>query len=148
MGKYYKGKYKVKNVDKYAGNVEDVVYRSSWERAAFKWLDTNPDVVEWAAEEVVIPYVCATDRKPHRYFIDLYFKTSKGKKYLVEIKPDSQTKPPKVPTRKTKRYLSEQLTYAKNMSKWTAAQEFAKDNGVEFVIWTENTLKALGMKIL
>lgn len=148
MSRYYKGKYKIKNPKKYKGDVENAVYRSSWERAVMKWLDLNSQITEWAAEEIVIPYICATDNKRHRYFVDIYFKTKDDKKYLVEIKPEKQTKPPKKPKRKTKNYISEQLTYAKNMSKWKAAKEFALYNDAKFVIWTENTIKSMGIKIL
>lgn len=71
-----------------------------------------------------------------------------GKTFLVEIKPKAQTKPPKKPTRRSRRYIRETMTYAKNQSKWKAANEFAKDNGVSFQVWTEETLKNLGIKIL
>lgn len=144
----YRGKYTIKNKAKYVGDPDKVVYRSMWERQVFRWLEANPDVVEWNSEEIVIPYTCATDNKRHRYFIDIYFKLTNGKRYLVEIKPDKETKPPKTPKKRTKRYITESLTYVKNQSKWKAASEFAADNGVEFQVWTENTLKALGIKVL
>jgi len=144
----YKGKFRPKNKDKYVGDVDAVTYRSLWERNTFRWLDDNDDVVGWNSEEVVIPYICATDGKRHKYHIDLWIKMKDGKTYLVEIKPKSQTKPPKKPTRRTRRYIKETMTYAKNQSKWKAANEFAKDNGVSFQVWTEETLKGLGIKIL
>jgi hypothetical protein len=40
------------------------------------------------------------------------------------------------------------LTYIKNQSKWQAAEQFAAARGWKFVIWTEDTLKAMGIKIL
>ena len=146
--KTYKGTYKLKKPEKYLGDPTKVVYRSSWERTAFRWMEANPDIKGWVAEEVVVPYTCGTDGKRHRYFIDLYYETVTGQRYLIEIKPDSQTKPPKTSKIKTKRYLSESLTYIKNQSKWRAAVEFAADNNCKFEIWTENTLRAKGMKIL
>lgn len=129
------------------GDPAKVTYRSLWERNAFRWLEDNPNVKAWCSEEVVIPYVCETDKKVHRYFVDLYFITADNKKFLIEIKPDRETKPPKG-TRKSKRYLSEALTFVKNQSKWKAAQEFATDNGATFQVWTENTLEQLGIKTL
>ncbi len=144
----YRGKYKVKRRTKYLGDVDNVVYRSLWERNVFRWLDSNADIIEWNSEEVVIPYVCGTDRKVHRYFIDVYFKTRTGQKYLIEIKPKKETMPPKKPARRTRRYIAEGLTYIKNQSKWQAAKDFAKDNGAKFEIWTEDTLKSMGIKIL
>ena len=144
----YKGKYTVKDRKKYVGDPDKVVYRSLWERQAFKWVENQPNIIEWGSEEVVIPYVCETDRKVHRYFIDLYFKTDDGKKYLIEIKPAKETKPPKVPARQSRRYLSEALTYVKNQSKWKAATKFAQENGATFQVWTEDTLKSLGIKLI
>ena len=144
----YKGKYKIKDRKKYVGDPDKVVYRSLWERQTFRWVESQPHIVEWCSEEVVVPYVCETDRKVHRYFIDLYFKTADGKKYLIEIKTAKETKPPKKQHRKTRRYLSEALTYVKNQSKWKAATKFALDNGCTFEIWTEDTLKSLGIKII
>ena len=40
------------------------------------------------------------------------------------------------------------MTYSTNISKWTYAEEYAKDRGWEFQIWTEDTLKDLGIKLL
>ena len=36
--KFYRGKYKVKNPEKYRGDLSNVVHRSMWERQAFKYL--------------------------------------------------------------------------------------------------------------
>ena len=144
----YRGKFTPKNKDKYVGDYTNITYRSLWERNTFRWIDANNDIVKWNSEEVVIPYRCATDNKMHRYFIDIWFKTKDGKTFIIEIKPKSQTTPPKSPARRTRKYISEAMTYAKNQSKWMAATEFAKDNGITFQIWTEDTLKGLGIKIL
>ena len=132
----YSGRYSVKNPSKYEGDPTKVIYRSLWERHAFKWCDDNPNIVKWSSEEVVIPYLYEVDRKYHRYFMDLKITTKQGKTFLVEIKPDGQTRPPKG-SRRTQRYLNESLTYIKNVNKWETAEEYAKDRGWEFVIWTE-----------
>lgn len=147
MGQFYKGKYTLKNRDKYIGDANNIVYRSSWERAALKWCDTNPNIIQFNSEEFVIPYVCKTDNKVHRYFLDLWFKTRMGKTYIVEIKPKTQLSPSRA-RKNSPRYITESLTYIKNQSKWHAASEFAKDNGIIFQIWTEETLKELGIKII
>ena len=125
----YKGKYKIKHPEKYAGNPNKVVYRSLWERQAFKWCEGNSRVRAWNSEEVVIPYKCKTDNRIHRYFIDLFIEMDDGKCILVEIKPKKQTVAPKKPSRKTKKYLNEVTTYIKNTSKWTAANDFAQHKG-------------------
>lgn len=141
----YSGRYKVKNIKKYSGDPDKVVYRSSWEKACFQWCDTNPNVVKWSSEEVVVPYKWDIDKKMHRYFVDLKITFKDNKTLLVEIKPDKETAPPKRPD-KSKRYIGEAMTYVKNMNKWEAANNYAKDRGWEFQIWTEETLYS--MKIL
>jgi hypothetical protein len=146
--KTYKGKYKLKHPAKYAGDTTKVVYRSHWERQAFRWCEANDAIVSWSSEEVVVPYRCGTDNKIHRYFIDLKLKFTSGKIILVEIKPKSQTVPPKKKKRNTKHYLTEVMTYVKNESKWKAATRYAQDRGYHFEIWTEDTLKSLGIKLL
>jgi hypothetical protein len=40
------------------------------------------------------------------------------------------------------------MTYAKNISKWEAATAYANRNGMKFEVWTEKTLKGLGIKLL
>ena len=143
--KTYKGRYKVKNTKKYKGDYENVIFRSLWERNCFRWCDENPKVQSWSSEEVVVPYFYEVDKRYHRYFLDLKITFKEGKTILVEIKPDSQTKPPKKGSRRTKTFINEAATYVRNMNKWDAANEFAKDNGYEFQIWTEKTLESMGI---
>jgi hypothetical protein len=111
-------------------------------------VDENPDVVSYSSEEVIIPYRCATDNRYHRYFMDLKIKFKNGATYLIEIKPKKQTQQPKRRTRVTKGYINEVMTYAKNQSKWKAADEYCKDRGWLFEIWTEETIKKMGIKLL
>ncbi len=143
----YKGFYRVKNPAKYEGDFKNVIYRSHWEMQVFRWCDTNDQVLKWSSEEIVVPYWYPLDKKYHRYFVDVKFTTKDGT-FLVEIKPKSQTMPPKKPSRQTQKYLEEARTYVKNQCKWKAADEYAKDKGWQFVIWTEDTIKSLGIRIL
>ena len=144
----YSGRYKPKNIRKYEGNPSNIKYRSLWERNVMRWLDNNPSVIGWNSEEIIIRYRCKTDGKMHRYFTDLFIRMKDGKKYLIEIKPKNQTTPPKQGTRKTKKYLNEVMTYAKNISKWEAAKVYSERNGLIFQIWTEETIRGLGIKLL
>ena len=144
----YSGRYTVKNKKKYEGDYSRVFFRSLWERQVFRWIDENPDIKSWSSEEVVIPYRCKTDNRVHRYFMDVKMTTADGQTHLIEIKPKSQTKKPDKTRRKTKKFLKEAMTYIKNESKWKAADEYAKDRGWKFHIWTEDTLKKLGIKLL
>ena len=66
--------------------------------------------------------------------------TGKIKTYVIEVKPFKQTKPPKKRKNVTQSYLYECKTYATNQAKWTAANEWSKDHGVEFKIITEREL--------
>jgi hypothetical protein len=144
----YSGKYKIKKPEKYAGNANTVVYRSLWEKQAFKWCENNPKVKLWNSEEIVVPYKSTVDKKLHRYFVDLLIQLDNKETYLIEIKPKNQTIPPKKRSRKTKKYINEIVTYAKNQDKWEAATQFAEHKGWKFQVWTEETLKNLGIKIL
>ena len=119
----YKGKYRVTNTSKYKGDFNNVIYRSNWEKQCFLWCDRNTNIKEWSSEEVVIPYYYDVDKKYHRYFMDLKFTTKEGKVYLIEIKPEKETKIPKNPN-KSKRYINEALTYVKNQNKWKDAEEY------------------------
>ena len=143
----YSGRYTVKNPSKYDGDPTKVVFRSLWERQVFKWMDDNPNVIKWQSEETVIPYRCKTDNRIHRYFMDIKMVT-KDKTFLIEIKPKCQTKAPKEPSRKTKRYITEVMAYVKNTSKWETAESYCADRGWEFAIWTEETLRDMGIKLL
>jgi hypothetical protein len=144
MAKFHQGKYKPKKPEKYTGDPTDIIYRSSWELKFMNWCDRTNSVIRWSSESTVIPYRCGTDNKIHRYFVDfkIEVKTIDGstKTYLVEVKPLTQTMPPVYPGKKTRRYITEALTFVKNQSKWEAAINYCKDRKWEFKIITEKEL--------
>lgn len=142
--KTYQGIYKVKNKEKYKGDPDKVVYRSGWEKYCMLYFDKSPEVVSWSSEEIVIPYLYDADHRHHRYFPDFVVTWNTGKTSLVEVKPNKETKPP-TGTRKTKKLITEALTYVKNMNKWEAATEYCKDKGWRFEIWTEIELRLMGI---
>ena len=135
----YSGRYNVLNPKKYKGDHTNVIYRSLWERDVFKWCDMNPKVKGWSSEEIVIPYYYEADKKYHRYFPDLKI-IFKEKTILVEIKPAKETTPP-TGERRTKRYITEVATYAKNQAKWKAAREYCRDRLWRFKLITEKELR-------
>ena len=142
----HKGRYKPTNPHKYAGDVENVVYRSMWERHVMKWCDINPEVEQWMSEELVIPYICETDKKLHRYFTDFVIKYKSGRIVIVEVKPHKETLRPERKQGKTRQtLLNEGLTFIKNQSKWKAAKEYADSRGHHFEVWTEKELTAMGI---
>lgn len=145
--KYNRGRFFPRFPGKYIGNINNIEYRSSWEFHFMRWLDKNDYVKHWASEEVVIQYICKTDGKPHRYFIDFYIEFNDGKKYIIEMKPHIQTLPPIKKKQKQKTYLNEVFAYAKNVSKWEQARIYANDKGYIFQIWTEHTLAKLGILV-
>jgi hypothetical protein len=135
MAKYIQGVYSPINESKYKGNSEHIIYRSSWERIAFKWVDTSDDVLQWSSEEIIVPYISPLDNKMHRYYPDMWIRTKK-EAFLVEIKPEKETKCP----RKGKHFEKQLRTYVVNQAKWKAAHEYAKNKGWSFKIITEKTL--------
>jgi hypothetical protein len=141
---YKQGFFKPQNPKKYMGDPTNIVYRSGWEKRVMDWADTNPNVVKWCSEEVVIPYRSPVDGRYHRYFVDFYVEAvgsdGQTKRLLLEVKPKAQTQPPKEAKRKTKRYITEVVTYGVNQAKWKAAEEFCKDKGWEFMLITEEQL--------
>ena len=70
MRNTYKGKFTPKNPHKYRGDVNNIVFRSSWEYKLMKFLDDYDDVLEYGSEEIIIPYISPLDGKMHRYFVD------------------------------------------------------------------------------
>ena len=136
----YKGKFKPSNPKKYVGNTANIIYRSSWEKKFMLYCDTNPDILQWASEEMAIPYYNPIDKKVHKYYPDFIVKTA-SKTVMVEIKPKKYLSKPKYNQRKTKRYYTESYNYIKNTAKWKAAKEYCEDNNIEFKIFTEKELK-------
>ena len=141
----YKTKYNPKNKSKYIGNHENIICRSLWERRVCKYLDENVNILRWGSEEIKIPYYSPVDKKMHRYYMDFKVTWRDGSVTLVEVKPNKETTPPKKVNTRNKKYLTEALTYVKNMNKWEAANEYAKDRGWRFEIWTEVELREKGI---
>ena len=142
--KTYKGKYTPHNPRKYIGNPSNIIYRSSWERKFMVYCDTNEKILEWGSEEIIIPYLSPWDGKMHRYFPDFYIKAKQSngtlKKFIIEVKPKKQTRPPKPVTRKTKRFINEVKTWSINEAKWKYATKWCESNDMEFKILTEDHL--------
>jgi len=140
----YKGKYYPSFPRKYKGDPTNIIYRSLWERKFMVYCDKNQNILEWASEEIAIPYRSPIDNRVHRYFPDFYMKVKetngKIKNYMIEVKPAKQTIPPKKPKRQTKGYIREAYEYAKNQAKWKMAKEFCADRQWEFKVVTEKEL--------
>ena len=140
----YKGKYYPSFPRKYKGDPTNIIYRSLWERKFMVYCDKNQNILEWASEEIAIPYRSPIDNRVHRYFPDFYMKVKetngKIKNYMIEVKPAKQTIPPKKPKRQTKGYIREAYEYARNQAKWKMAKEFCADRQWVFKVVTEKEL--------
>lgn len=141
---YVQGKFTPKNILKYKGTYP-IIFRSSMELKAMRWLDNNPNVLKWTSETIIIPYTSPVDNRMHRYFTDLScemkMKDGSIKKLIIEVKPEKQTCPPVESSRKKRKtILYERYNYAINCAKWEAAKQWAKNKGYTFLILTEKHL--------
>jgi len=142
--KYHTGHYTPKNPEKYKGNYP-IVWRSSWELKFLKWVDSTPEILEYISETVFIHYFNPVKQRMARYFPDFIIKQKKKdgsiKRYLIEVKPHKETKPPvRKQGKKKATLLYEQMSWAVNQAKWKQAQIWAKKHNMEFLIITEKSL--------
>ena len=145
MRSRYKGKFKIKNSQKYKGNPSNIIYRSLMELRFMKWCDSSEKILQWSSEEVVIPYISPIDNKRHRYFPDFLIQTAKGW-FLIEVKPQIESRPPKkklvekLNLKKKRRYMKSVRTWVVNEAKWKAAKKVCAVEGWTFEIFTEKQL--------
>lgn len=143
-GDYKSGKYKIVNIDKYVGDFNSIIYRSSYEYKFCHYCDFNPKILKWSSEPTKIPYFSPIDGKMHNYFVDFWIKTDEGKIYLIEVKPKSFLEKPILEgsrtLKKIKSYNYRLKTYITNMKKFEAAKKFSEDRQWEFMIITEKFL--------
>jgi len=139
---YRQGYYTPKNPEKYVGKADKIRYMSSWEYDLDRFLDGNPNVLEWSSEPIGIPYLKPTDGRIHKYYPDYWvkYKNTKGEiiQEILECKPHAQTIQPR--NTRNKRNLYEQVTYAINVAKWQACQAWCDAHGIKFRIVTEKSL--------
>ena len=135
--------FKPKNPEKYRGDVNNIVSRSSWETHFMRYCDTNSAVLEYSSEEIIVPYYFALDEKMHRYFPDFLIRVRKAdgsiETLLIEIKPRSQIQKPRC--KKLTESNKEKIeTWLKNQAKWKAAEIYASQRGWKFVVMDEYDL--------
>ena len=138
LNKFAKGKFLLKNPQKYVGNKEPT-YRSSWEWSFMQMCDSHPSITNWASEGVKIPYRCPLTQKQTVYVPDFLIqyedKHGKKKTELVEIKPANQMLKERVG-----KNVYNQAQYVKNQAKWAAAGAWCKQNGIIFRIINEHDI--------
>lgn len=131
-----------KNPEKYAGDVNNIISRSSWETRLFNFLDENPSVIYYNSEDTKIKYFSPVDNKFHNYHPDVLarmrLKDGSEKTFMIEVKPHSQCFPPT--TKNKKQFILEMCTYQINQAKWEAARIFCKLKNIEFLILDEYSI--------
>lgn len=140
------GYFKPNNPEKYIGDINKIIYRSSWEFKFLKWCDSNPKILQYASEPTGILYYSPLDQRTHRYFVDFYIIVQNDdgttQKWIIEIKPIKYIKKPIAPKRMTAKSMHNYAWAAKqfilNTAKFEAANEYAKQHGLKFGIITEN----------
>lgn len=143
--KYLQGKFSPKNPSKYVGDIHRIIFRSSYELAAFHMIDNTSEILKWSSEGTVIPYTMFEGDRMRRYFVDLSILVRSSptttQKFLIEIKPSSKTKAPKKTGRMSdKSFQAAALDWAMNSAKWEAARKFCDVNDAKFIIWTEKQI--------
>lgn len=135
-----RGFYRPKNPEKYKGDPTQIVFRSSWEIKMMRRLDADPNVVEWSSESIIVPYRDKSTGRFRRYFPDFWFRRSDGRCFMVEVKPFKETVPPAKENKTEKRFIRECLVFAKNQSKWEAAERYCAERDWTFIKITEREL--------
>lgn len=133
------GEFMPQHPEKYLGT-QKPQYKSHLELLFMLYVDRNPSIVSWGYEGTTIKYFDRASGKVRRYFIDFTMVIKVGpvrKTVWVEIKPESETHPPKGKARNDPKA---QMTWMTNQSKWEAAKQLAKSKGYEFHVITEKQL--------
>lgn len=156
MGQWIQGDYIVENISKFVGNDGIVKYKSSLEKRVCYYLDHNVNVLNWSYERHKIPY-----NKPifnsrgkidhieiRQYFLDFWCdikdNTGNTKRYLIEVKSLSETKPPIEPKKKTPkamhRYMTQCMTFLINQAKWKEAEKYCNSKNWYFILLTDDKI--------
>ena len=165
------GYYRVKNRDKYVGDPNLVVYRSSWEFAFAKWADASPSILRWSSEPIKIPYYDRVSKLEEckklgldpnnpvnwvvkNYNTDFWVEIDKGgskpEKWFIEVKPKSKLNRPSPPPQNStlkeqRRFNVLAKEYIINEAKFAALNEWARRNNSKFYIFTEDIMQRLGI---
>lgn len=132
------GFYTPSHPEKYKGDVNNIVFRSSWELSFAKFLDGNPNVIQWASEEFFIPYFNPILNRPAKYYPDFWvkYRNKYGEEVqeVIEVKPSNQVNRPKGGNAK------KSAEWVVNTAKWEAAIKFCEQRNLKFRVLTEKRL--------
>jgi hypothetical protein len=161
------GYYKVQNKEKYMGDPNLVIFRSSWEHTFCRWCDFSPSIIRWSSEPIRVPYydrVSKLDELKRQgldpnnpknwtikyYNTDYWIEVAQGdgttKKMFVEVKPSSKLKKPippneNAPLKEVRRFNILAKEYLINEAKFAALKAWAERSGAQFWVFTEETLR-------
>ena len=79
------GYYRVQNPQKYIGNPQEVIFRSSIEFNFCKYCDLTESVLRWSSEPFSIPYWSPIDEKYHQYWIDFFVEIQRSEEHTSEL---------------------------------------------------------------
>lgn len=141
--KYINGKYSPINPKKYIGDIDGIIYRSSWELRFCQYCDLETKILKWSSEPISIDYWNPIDKSMHRYHPDYYIRvldnSGKEQEWILEIKPQNQYKKElkpvlngKVTEKKLKAYNDKLSVWIINRCKMEAATKFAESIGYKF----------------
>lgn len=137
MAKYATGKFTIKNRNKYVGRREPT-YRSSWEFTFMLFCDNNPNVLQWASEPFMIPYLNPFTGKRTVYvpdFMIVYIdRQQQQHAEVIEVKPTREASLDKA------RSTRDRASLALNLAKWEAANAWCRQQGIKFRVVTENDI--------
>lgn len=165
------GYYKITNREKYVGNPELIVYRSSWEFSFCKWCDFSPSILRWGSEPLRIPYYDRVSKleeckklnlDPNNpknwitkfYNVDFWIEVKKAdetiEKWFIEIKPAHKLRKPSLPKndaplKDIKKFNNAVKEYLINEAKFAAMNEWAIRHGSKFYIFTEDQMQKFGI---
>lgn len=136
-----KGLFTPRHPEKYVGNVNNIVYRSSWELSFMNFLDNNPNIEKWGSEIISIPYRKPTTGRIHKYYPDFWikYKSKNGEvvQEVIEVKPEKETRQPTTVGKTKKTQLYEAITWSINKAKFKSAALFCTKYGMKFRVLTE-----------
>lgn len=135
MARFHRGRFEPKNPKKYTGKYP-ITYRSSWELRVCRKADEHPSVIEWQSESLKIPYRHPFTNKYSVYVPDfvLVYMDKNGKKHVevIEVKPKKET------FLEHARSVNNKKSLAVNAAKWTAAQKWCQQRGINFRVINED----------
>lgn len=167
--KIKQGYYKVQHPEKYVGDPNLIIFRSSWEHSFCRWCDYSSSIIRWSSEPTRVPYYDRVSKldeckkfnlDPNNpknwvvkyYNVDFWIEINKGEnvteKIFIEIKPSNKLKKPIPPgenasLKEQRRFNIDAREFLINEAKWISMNAYANKINAKFYIMTEIQLQSL-----